>query len=126
MILIMWCCCVVMTSYAFLPSGTSKIGRHHKPSSSYLLDTIGYDDFSKIFGSQETAERRTRDLAREYRGPPPEKTDDKDKEESSFSSFKKNDEQDQKSQPSEDPPGSVAKMIKPSKVITNYVPPPIL
>ena len=115
-----------MTTFAFLPSGTSKIGRHHQPSSSYLLDTIGYDDFSKIFGIQETAERRTRDLAREYRGPPPKKSDDKDKEESSTIGLRENDEQDQKSQPSEDPTGSVAKMIKPSKVITKYVPPPIL
>ena len=32
----------------------------------HVLGTIGNEDFSKIFGSQEAAERRTRDLAREY------------------------------------------------------------
>jgi len=126
-ILIGWCCFVAMTTLAFLPSRTSSIAHRHQPSSSYLLDAIGYDDFSKIFGSQEAAERRTRDLAREYRGPPPQKSDDKDdKEERSTLNSRKNGEREENPHGSEDSQGSVAEMIEPSKVITKYVPPPNL
>ena len=45
----------------------------------HVLGTIGNEDFSKIFGGQEAAERRTRDLAREYEyHPRPHTTDNGD------------------------------------------------
>jgi hypothetical protein len=35
-----------------------------------LQGTIGHDDFANIFGQEEAAERRTRELAAEFRRPP--------------------------------------------------------
>lgn len=61
MIILLWC-----SSFtdAFTPSGFSfKIVRKRYPTS---LCGIGDRDFQKIFGKQEAAERRIRDLAREY------------------------------------------------------------
>eukprot|EP00984_Skeletonema_dohrnii_P004391 scaffold1565_cov144-Skeletonema_dohrnii-CCMP3373.AAC.2 len=121
LVVVVWCCCSATTSLAFLPSGTSIVVRHHLPSSSYVFGTIGSEDFSKIFGSQEAAERRTRDLAREYHPRP--KTTDNDggtgsgTEESITSNNKHIQQQQQDSEQNK----SVARK---SKVVRKYVPPP--
>jgi len=84
-----------------------------------VFGTIGNEDFSKIFGSKEAAERRTRDLAREYHPRP--KTTDNDgvsgTEESSTSNNKHIQQQQQDSEQNK----SVARK---SKVVRKYVPPP--
>ncbi|KAK1734879.1 hypothetical protein QTG54_014339 [Skeletonema marinoi] len=119
--LVVCCCCSATTSVAFLPSGTSIVVRHHLPSSSYVFGTIGNEDFSKIFGSQEASERRTRDLAREYHPRP--KTTDNDGgsgTEESNTGNKKHIQQQQQQQDSEQNK-SVARK---SKVVRKYVPPP--
>ena len=115
--LVVWCCCSATTSVAFLPSGTSIVVRHHLPSSSYVFGTIGNEDFSKIFGSQEAAERRARDLAREYH-PRPKTTDNGGSgTEESNTGNNKHIQQQQDSEQNK----SVAKK---SKVVRKYVPPP--
>ena len=141
-ILLVWCFfSITSTTLAFLPSRTSisivVIHRQHRPSSSshVLGGTIGNEDFSKIFGSQEAAERRTRDLASEWQYSRPNKTINKDdgKEEISTVSItgngnNKNKQPKQKQQESElnkDSEESVSRKTKPIKV-GKYVPPPRL
>jgi hypothetical protein len=61
---------------AFLPSMHIDNTRSKLASSPSLVvvgGTIGNDDFAKIFGKQEAAERRTRDLAYEFRHLPKER-----------------------------------------------------
>jgi len=103
---------------AFLPSGTSIVVRHHLPSSSYVFGTIGNEDFTKIFGNKEAAERRTRDLAREYHPRP--KTTDNDGGSGTEESNTGNNKHIHQQQDSEQNK-SVARK---SKVVRKYVPPP--
>ena len=141
-ILLVWCFfSITSTTLAFLPSRTSivVIHRQHRPSSSshVLGGTIGNEDFSKIFGSQEAAERRTRDLASEWQYSRPNKTINKDdgKEEISTVSItgngnnknknKQPKQQQQESEPNKDSEESVSRKTKPIKV-GKYVPPPRL
>ena len=138
-ILLVWCFfSITSTTLAFLPSRTSisiVIHSHHnRPSSSHVLrGTIGNEDFSKIFGSQEAAERRTRDLASEWQYSRPNKTNKDDgKEEigtSTGNGNNKNKQPKQKQQESElnkDSEESVSsRKTKPIKV-GKYVPPPRL
>ena len=139
-ILLVWCFfSITSTTLAFLPSRTSisiVIHSHHnRPSSSshVLGGTIGNEDFSKIFGSQEAAERRTRDLASEWQYSRPNKTinkDDDGKEEIStgtgINGNNKNKQQkQQESEPNKDSEESVSRKTKPIKV-GKYVPPPRL
>ena len=142
-ILLVWCFfSITSTTLAFLPSRTSisiVIHSHHnRPSSSHVLGgTIGNEDFSKIFGSQEAAERRTRDLASEWQYSRPNKTINKDdgKEEISTVSItgngnnknknKQPKQKQQESEPNKDSEESVSRKTKPIKV-GKYVPPPRL
>ena len=140
-ILLVWCFfSITSTTLAFLPSRTSisiVIHRQHRPSSSshVLGGTIGNEDFSKIFGSQEAAERRTRDLASEWQYSRPNKTNKDDgKEEISTTSTgiignNKNKQQKQKQQQESelntDLEESVSRKTRPIKV-GKYVPPPRL
>lgn len=129
-------CCPATTTInlsveAFSPPGTSIVPRHRSSSSSsrvLLFGTIRNDDFSKIFGSQEAAERRTRDLAREYHPPPPRKPKidaDADGGEGESSSTGGN-EQRQEGEANKDSEESAAKKIDKTKVVRKYVPPPHL
>ena len=135
---VVWCCFNnSATTLAFLPSRTSisiVIHSHHnRPSSSHVLGgTIGNEDFSKIFGSQEAAERRTRDLASEWQYSRPNKTNKDDgKEEISTSTGNGNNknkqpkQKQQESEPNKDSEESVSRKTKPIKV-GKYVPPPRL
>ncbi len=116
--LLVWCCCSAPTTLAFLLSGTSIVVRRN------LLGTIGNEDFSEIFGSQEAAERRTRDLAREYHPRP--KTTDNDggsgTEESSIGN-NKHIQQQQDSEQNKDPQPEKS-VARKTKVYGKYVPPP--
>ena len=116
--LLVWCCCSAATTLAFLLSGTSIVVRRN------LLGTIGNEDFSEIFGSQEAAERRTRDLAREYHPRP--KTTDNDggsgTEESSIGN-NKHIQQQQDSEQNKDPQPKKS-VARKTKVVGKYVPPP--
>ena len=99
---------------AFLPLSTSKrsLVVRHQPSPSVLYGgVIGNEDFTKIFGKEVAAERRTRDLAYEYRPPP--KDHSADKEESSS---------DKKEKEKED---TIAKKkaLNTTKVVPKYVSP---
>ena len=138
-ILLVWCFfSITSTTLAFLPSRTSisivVIHRQHRPSSSshVLGGTIGNEDFSKIFGSQEAAERRTRDLASEWQYSRPNKTNKDDgKEEIGTSTGNGNNknkqpkQKQQESEPNKDSEESVSRKTKPIKV-GKYVPPPRL
>ena len=137
-ILLVWCFfSITSTTLAFLPSRTSisiVIHSHHnRPSSSHVLGgTIGNEDFSKIFGSQEAAERRTRDLASEWQYSRPNKTNKDDgKEEIGTSTGNGNNknkqpkQKQQESEPNKDSEESVSRKTKPIKV-GKYVPPPRL
>ena len=138
-ILLVWCFfSITSTTLAFLPSRTSisiVIHSHHnRPSSSshVLGGTIGNEDFSKIFGSQEAAERRTRDLASEWQYSRPNKTNKDDgKEEIGTSTGNGNNknkqpkQKQQESEPNKDSEESVSRKTKPIKV-GKYVPPPRL
>ena len=137
-ILLVWCFfSITSTTLAFLPSRTSIVvhshSHHNRPSSSHVLGgTIGNEDFSKIFGSQEAAERRTRDLASEWQYSRPNKTnkDDGKEEEISTSTGNNNNKQQQQQQQQEselnkDSEESVSRKTKPIKV-GKYVPPPRL
>jgi hypothetical protein len=135
-LVLLWCCGSTTTTItifvgAFLPLSTSKksIVVSDRPSPTILLygGALGNDDFSKIFGKQEAAERRTRDLGREYHPPAPKQpttkpinTADGGKDESSSS---KNTKQRQESRIVEDSPDSVALAINTTKVVPKYVPP---
>lgn len=134
LVLLLWCCDGPTTTIttrtfvgAFLPLSTSKksIVDSHRQSSSCVLfgGALGNDDFSNIFGKQEAAERRTRDLAREYHPPPKQPTikpinTDGDKDESSSS---KNSKQQQESRVIEDSPDTAAMAINTTKVVQKYV-----
>lgn len=123
--LLLWCLCSTTTILAFLLSSGASIVVRHRPSSSRVLGTIGNDDFSKIFGKQEAAERRTRDLAREYHPPPKKPFIDTDTDGSNDESNTDNTKQQQvESIVSQ---GSDVKQVKTEKVIRKkYVPPPRL
>ena len=140
-ILLVWCFfSITSKTLAFLPfsSRTSisivVIHRQHRPSSSCVLGgTIGNEDFSKIFGSQEAAERRTRDLASEWQYSRRNNTnkDDDGKEEISTSTGingnnKNKQQKQQESELNKDSEESVSsRKTKPIKV-GKYVPPPRL
>lgn len=93
-----------------------------------MFGTIGNEDFAEIFGSQEAAERKTRDLAREYH-PRPNTTNTNTnsgggKEESRTGNNKHKKQQLLESEVKKDE-GSVARKTKQtSRVVGKYVPPP--
>ncbi len=116
-----WCVVAFSPSGAGSGSRTAIVACRHRPSSSCKLGTIGNEDFSKIFGSQEAAERRTRDLAREYH-PRPNTTDNTAKEESSTGNNKHKQQQQQSE--SELNKESQESEARKTKVVGKYVPPP--
>lgn len=102
--------------------------RRYLPVSTGVLygGALGNDDFSKIFGKQEAAERRIRDLAREYHRPPPKQPDaEVCQEESRTSTTTRSSKilSQEASKMVEDPPDSVAKAKNTTKVARKYVPP---
>lgn len=127
LVLLLWCCGPTTTTTArlfvgaFMPLSTSKtlIVNSQRLSSSCVLygGALGNDDFSNIFGKQEAAERRTRDLAAEYHPRPKQPAVDSSKDESSSI---KNTKQRQDSRVAEDSPDSAAMAINTTKVVRKY------
>ena len=127
-LLAVWCCCGSTTTLAFL---SSIVARRRRLSPSCVFGTIGNEDFASIFGSQEAAERKTRDLAREYhRRPNANATDsggdkDKDKDESHNNKHEKAATNGKRSKKDEDLKETVARKTElTSRVVGKYVPPP--
>lgn len=54
---------------AFSSPSVTTVTRHRHQRRCPVLSAIGNRDFERIFGKQEAAERRIRDLAREYNPP---------------------------------------------------------
>ena len=121
-LLVMWCCCCCgsTTTFAFLTL-TSIVACRRRLSPSCVFGTIGNEDFATIFGSQEAAERKTRDLAREYH---PRPNSDGDKEESRTGNNKHKKQQLLESKAKKDEDSVARKTKQTSRVVGKYVPPP--
>ena len=92
-----------------------------------MFGTIGNEDFATIFGSQEAAERKTRDLAREYHPRPNTNTTDSGggrKEESRTGNNKHKKQQLLESEAKKDEDSVARKTKQTSRVVGKYVPPP--
>ena len=125
-LLVMWCCCGSTTTLAFLTL-TSIVARRRRLSPSCVFGTIGNEDFATIFGSQEAAERKTRDLARDYHPRPTTNTTDSGggrKEESRTGNNKHKKQQLLESEAKKDEDSVARKTKQTSRVVGKYVPPP--
>ena len=126
-LLVVWCCCGSKGSTTTLAFLTSIIARRRRLSPSF--GTIGNEDFAKIFGSQEAAERKTRDLAREYYPRPNANATDsgggKDESRTGNNKHEKAATTGKRSKKDEDLKETVARKTElTSRVVGKYVPPP--